>query len=333
LSEGERNVLFKFFKSKKNEIVNEPKDNEDVNLTRNDELEIIYGTNNLISKRIDELMLNEGELINTIEKVREFSVFVSEKLNNISGVVQEFNANLDSLSSSSKDILITLEEENNIINSGNEELMNLKENTTNTSDTISEFVTVFNALESDYKEIKEVSDKIKDISNRTNILALNANIEAARAGENGKGFAVVANEVKNLATQTKEMAEYINNSVHNLSTTVNNLNKKVETSLLMFESLVGKIINVEKIFNTITVSNEQITNSIKNADKALENSSGAMVTISEEMVYTTDESYGIGKLIEEVVMKESKKPLYFSDINAFLEQLKHFISEKILILK
>lgn len=58
-----------------------------------------------------------------------------------------------------------------------------------------------------------------------------------------------------------------------------------------------------------------------------------MKTILEEIVNITEESYGIDKLIEEVVIEESKSPLYFSDINSFLEQLKHFISEKILFIK
>jgi len=62
---------------------------------------------------------------------------------------------------------------------------------------------------------------IRDVTRQTNLLALNAAIEAARAGDAGRGFAVVADEVRKLSHQIEVTAVHIEQSVGQVSNTVN----------------------------------------------------------------------------------------------------------------
>lgn len=70
-------------------------------------------------------------------------------------------------------------------------------------------------------ELKPLTGLIRDVTMQTNLLALNAAIEAARAGDSGRGFAVVADEVRKLSTQVESAALQIEESVTQVSNTVN----------------------------------------------------------------------------------------------------------------
>jgi methyl-accepting chemotaxis protein len=70
--------------------------------------------------------------------------------------------------------------------------------------------------------LKPLTGLIRDVTMQTNLLALNAAIEAARAGDSGRGFAVVADEVRKLSTQVESAALQIEESVTQVSNTVNN---------------------------------------------------------------------------------------------------------------
>ncbi|WP_296448680.1 methyl-accepting chemotaxis protein [Rhodoferax sp. UBA5149] len=71
-------------------------------------------------------------------------------------------------------------------------------------------------------ELKTLTSAIREVTRMTNLLALNAAIEAARAGEAGRGFAVVAGEVRNLSKQIESAAVRIEESIAQVSETVNN---------------------------------------------------------------------------------------------------------------
>ena len=77
------------------------------------------------------------------------------------------------------------------------------------NDTMSEVVSVMEALGRSSAEIGAIVELIDDIAKQTNLLALNATIEAARAGENGRGFAVVADEVRQLAKRSTDATSNI----------------------------------------------------------------------------------------------------------------------------
>ena len=71
-------------------------------------------------------------------------------------------------------------------------------------------------------ELITLTSVIREVSMMTNLLALNAAIEAARAGEAGRVFAVVADEVRKLSKQIESAAVRIEESIAQVSETVNN---------------------------------------------------------------------------------------------------------------
>lgn len=98
------------------------------------------------------------------------------------------------------------------------------------------------------EKINSLAASILDITDQTNLLALNAAIEAARAGEAGRGFAVVANEVRNLAEESASTAGNIQNVVHQVIVSVEDLSNNSSKLLKFIDKNVLK--DYEKLMET-----------------------------------------------------------------------------------
>ena len=121
------------------------------------------------------------------------------------------------------------------------------------------------------KEILGIINVITGISNQTNILALNASIEAARAGGQGKGFAVVASEIQKLAEQTKAAVEDIGRIVNETVSHTENAVSVMEHSVSLTETGMECIREAGNSTAVITASNQQMSESIIEMDKTVEN--------------------------------------------------------------
>lgn len=114
---------------------------------------------------------------------------------------------------------------------------------------------------------------IKEITDQTNLLALNAAIEAARAGDAGRGFAVVADEVRKLSRKTNTFSEQIRRvmgETQDAMQDASNIAEKMATkdmnmalsSKRRVESMMGEVVNINKVMSDKLASVEGISNGI-----------------------------------------------------------------------
>lgn len=180
-------------------------------------------------------------------------------------------------------------------------------------------------LELDIKsqKIGETIRSIAKIAYQTNMLALNASIEAARAGEHGKGFAIVADEVRKLAEESKTAADRVNELIKDIQEKTKNAvesmgrgTKVVAEGEGLIEKTVSSINNISEasgntaiMFHEIaaaseeqSVSNEEITASVRDVETIIERSAKALqetsVSIKEQTALMDD----ILKATQELVM-------------------------------
>lgn len=88
------------------------------------------------------------------------------------------------------------------------------------------------------KETEEIMQMIKNVADKTRILGINAAIEAARAGEHGRGFSVVADSIHELAASSVK-------STRSVSTTIDDIQKALETITQSVNKVVRDIRNLE----------------------------------------------------------------------------------------
>ncbi|MCL1844824.1 MAG: methyl-accepting chemotaxis protein [Defluviitaleaceae bacterium] len=171
---------------------------------------------------------------------------VSEKIDDVSNVVEEMNSKTQHSVELIKDVRDKIGQ--NISN----------------SETIQNVIVHISA---DVERYMEMSQNVVNVANQINLLALNAAIEAAHAGQHGKGFAIVADEVKNLANKTKVSATSASDINESIAPKIEQVNMFV-ASLLESTAMTGAAVTsigetTESINDEMTRQFESLTESMK----------------------------------------------------------------------
>lgn len=169
--------------------------------------------------------------------INNFSKFVSDtsvKLESQAASLEEITAVISELSSSFESNGVSIEEQNNKVQSMVADTVELKETvdqiliqseqlveiaeinkkeSMSVTEVADQTASHLESIQASFDQVNEINNIVAEIGEKTNLLALNASIEAARAGDVGKGFAVVANEVSKLAEFTKNNVKRISSVV------------------------------------------------------------------------------------------------------------------------
>lgn len=192
---------------------------------------------------------------------------------------------------------------------GLDNLVTLKERSTESYDLITSMQDVLGNLIGKVREIEGIVGTINEISDQTNLLALNASIEAARAGEHGKGFAVVAEEVRKLADQTSQATELVRNTLRGIETETNLVTNEMSKTYAIVQGQHESVETTEKSFKEIESAVENIVYSIEEVSKSvavLNNSKNTMLTSIKRIAKISEVNAGMTEEVTASVDEQQK---------------------------
>lgn len=208
--------------------------------------------------------------MNAIEKV-------VDEVNSHSTLSQEVYSSTENIRQISKQTAVAAQEGNRAVENSIQ-AMNEIENS------VKETKQFIQMLSTKADSIYDMVNVIKDIASSTNLLSLNASIEAARAGEAGRGFAVVAQEVKKLAQHSIESTEYINRTVQEINSYLQNTNVSMNKTIEKvnegariagytkdtFQTIINAIESNNTVSHEISAAISQQTNNLENIVRSID---------------------------------------------------------------
>ena len=279
----------------------------------------IQETSTNLTSVAEETTAFGDEIISAVTEVANGATNQAHDTERAMNVTTQFAQQIEQLGNKNQSMLQSSSSMQEANEKGLENLVELKERSTESYELIKGMQSVLDSLVVKVREIEGIVGSINDISDQTNLLALNASIEAARAGEHGKGFAVVAEEVRKLADQTSQATELVHSTLqgieqetkivtnemgktHSIVESQNNAVAQTEQSFKLIEQAVQSI---GQVIEDVSVSVIQLNESKNTMVTSISNIAGVSernAAMTEQMNAAVDEQQ---RAIQEVTNSSS----------------------------
>lgn len=226
------------------------------------------------------------EMASQIDNVAKSAQSLAANVDQTSSSIQEVGASIQQVAKNAENLLTSVEETSSTIEQMATSINSVtakvkvvdevaKESAMITNNNGGELSKVIVGIGASSKDIGKIVKIIEEIADQTNLLALNAAIEAARAGDAGKGFAVVAEEVKRLAERSM-------NSIREISSFVDNVQKDTTAAVDLTKNFIEKIVEASS-------KNSNLVGEVYMATQEMSNGAGQILKTTTNMQHITHE--------------------------------------------
>jgi len=203
---------------------------------------------NIVLSMVDQFDISKGSLKN-----------IEDNVTRLDGISTDQSANITETSASLEEMVASIKNVNNIIQTKAESVKTLQHTSKNGVEVIAKTDESFNLVSTHIDSINQMLSLITNIANQTNLLAMNAAIEAAHAGDSGKGFAVVADEIRKLAESSSLNAKHISETIKELIISIEDMGQDVKKSGSAFSTINSGVNEVDKAMIEINSSVKELS--------------------------------------------------------------------------